>query len=167
MDDCIEAPGYKTPDGYGLSYYLRKQGLAHRAAFIKAHGMMWADIDGLLVLHSCDNPPCINPAHLRLGTNADNARDKTDRGRWRGYRGSAQAASVLTEKQVLEARARYVKNSKTRGSPALAREYGVSQKTMYLAIKGINWRKAEVDIQGPPDRPVPPAEPPNTQLRTR
>jgi hypothetical protein len=40
--------------------------------------------DGLHVLHHCDNPPCVNPAHLRLGTPKDNAEDATKRGRRRG-----------------------------------------------------------------------------------
>ena len=82
---CIEWKGNRLPKGYG---YLRKgpakEGkiLAHRAAFLLKHG----DIpEGRVVMHKCDNPSCVNPDHLMLGTQQDNVRDMVAKNRhsWR------------------------------------------------------------------------------------
>ena len=54
---------------------------AHRIAYILHHDIALADIDGLDILHSCDNPPCVNPAHLLLGTQKTNTRDMANKGR--------------------------------------------------------------------------------------
>jgi len=82
---CWEWSGSRNADGYG---YLRvgsqrdgtrSRVLAHRLAWMLAHG--GAIPGGLFVLHRCDNPPCCNPAHLFLGTNADNVADMLAKGR--------------------------------------------------------------------------------------
>jgi hypothetical protein len=54
---------------------------AHRMAYMLANNLTVTDIKGWQILHSCDNPPCCNPGHLRKGTNADNQRDIDLRGR--------------------------------------------------------------------------------------
>jgi hypothetical protein len=64
--------------GYGKISLNGKDFLTHRVAWELANGPIPADMQ---VLHSCDNPPCCNPAHLHLGTHADNMREKTERGR--------------------------------------------------------------------------------------
>lgn len=80
---CVEFVGAKNRDGYGvLSRAVNGSRLAHRAALAEALGR---PLEGI-VLHSCDNPPCINPAHLREGTHADNIADAMSRGRNRGGR---------------------------------------------------------------------------------
>lgn len=66
--------------GYGWFIYRSKQYRAHRLAFQFAN----ADPGDLHVLHRCDNPPCCNPAHLFLGTQADNNADMMAKGRHRG-----------------------------------------------------------------------------------
>jgi hypothetical protein len=69
----------RTADGYGLARLAGYgKGYAHHWAFIIASGPIPT---GLWVLHSCDNPPCCNPAHLRAGTRSDNMRDAASRGR--------------------------------------------------------------------------------------
>lgn len=80
-DACWEFNGQRDRKGYGrLSRGRRGEGStsAHRAAWIAANGAIPA---GLCVLHRCDNPPCCNPAHLFLGTIADNNRDMAEKGR--------------------------------------------------------------------------------------
>jgi hypothetical protein len=74
--------GAKSDGGYGIFGWRRKLYIAHRAAWEVWRGAIPA---GKCVLHSCDVPACVNPAHLRIGTHADNARDKVVRGRWRTH----------------------------------------------------------------------------------
>lgn len=80
-DECWPWTGYSHKAGYG---FISKAG--HRA-MLTAHRVSWELSNnrpvpnGLMVLHSCDNPPCVNPAHLRAGTAAENHQDMVSRGR--------------------------------------------------------------------------------------
>lgn len=76
--DCILWTGTKNNKGYGRLTYQSKQFSAHRIAYELEHGPIE---DGLFVLHSCDNPLCVNPNHLSLGTQLENMRQASDRGR--------------------------------------------------------------------------------------
>lgn len=82
MTPCIEYPGCKDRQGYGKISRRREGKLrwfrAHRLAYEEAHGPI---PEGLVVMHACDNPPCINVEHLSLGTRADNVRDMVSKGR--------------------------------------------------------------------------------------
>jgi hypothetical protein len=81
-DDCWRWKGTTSRrGGYGVFPVpkLRKGGVhAHRVAYVLAHGSIPA---GMCVMHRCDNPPCVNPAHLQLGTHGDNIRDAFAKGR--------------------------------------------------------------------------------------
>ncbi len=80
-DECWEWQGRRSVRGDGV-YTFKGHTSAYRVAYYLANG----DIaPGLCVMHACDNRACCNPAHLSLGTHADNMRDKVEKGRqWRG-----------------------------------------------------------------------------------
>lgn len=78
MTQCIEWTGARNPAGYGRLRLRGQQVYAHRVAYEQAYGPI---PEGFVVMHSCDNPPCINPDHLSVGTYADNARDMVEKGR--------------------------------------------------------------------------------------
>ena len=78
--ECWEWTGARSPAGYGRIKGDNGTLQAHRVAYELTHGPI---PDGLFVMHSCDNPPCCNPAHLSVGTNADNVHDSMRKGRAR------------------------------------------------------------------------------------
>lgn len=131
-DDCWPWTAATNEHGYGV---MRPEG-QRSGPTVKAHRvsltLAGVDIEGLVVRHSCDNPPCVNPAHLSVGTKADNSADMVSRDRH--ARGSRSGTSKLTECQVVEIRARCAAGELHR---VLAAEYGVSR----VAITNIATRK--------------------------
>lgn len=90
------------------------------------------------VCHKCDNPSCINPKHLFLGTRQDNVNDREAKGRNIVQSGEANRMAKLTQKEVKEARQKRARYKTPYAM--LADEYGVCKKTMMNAIKGKNWK---------------------------
>lgn len=134
---CHNFVGHCNPEGYGQLYVAyRKKGKhterAHRIAWSIAHGEV---PECLCVLHTCDNPSCVNPEHLYLGTNADNMKDKADRERIVGER---NPNAKLTERQVLDVLKMFHEDKCTIG--AIAREYAVGHSTIGNIVKGRRWK---------------------------
>jgi hypothetical protein len=76
--DCWVWTGCLNAYGYGVTRINGKLYTAHRFSWFMTHGPI---PDGLCILHKCDNPPCVNPSHLFIGTKADNMWDKSFKGR--------------------------------------------------------------------------------------
>lgn len=119
--------------------------LAHRLALALSRGPVPADA---LVIHGCDNPPCCNPAHLRLGTHADNAADRRDRRRhWRdrnpeaALRGERNGAARLTEATVRATRAAWAEGGRTRAQ--LAQQFNVRPGTLSHVLSRTSWRHVD------------------------
>lgn len=104
-----------------------KAARAHRVAYELAHGPI---PDGLNVLHRCDNPPCVNPAHLFLGTFQDNVDDMIAKGR-------SAPRSTLTKARVEQIREQFSKGAAKR---AIARDFGVTHRTVALIVNHVTWR---------------------------
>lgn len=131
---CIVFTGYRDSDGYGHLTIDGEYLSAHRLAWIEANG---TDIPpGMLVRHRCDNPPCINPEHLELGTEADNARDKVERGR--SLPGTANPAAKLSDEQVAAIKAGILDGAT---NASLATAYGVGTSTISRIRRGVAWSK--------------------------
>jgi hypothetical protein len=81
VGECVIWTGAKTSLGYGIKRVGKRSLYAHRISYCDAHQKTIEEIHGLVVRHRCDNPSCVNPDHLEIGTQADNMRDKASRGR--------------------------------------------------------------------------------------
>lgn len=137
--ECWEWTGARHGHGYGrIGLGLATQGtdVAHRVSWELHHGPI---PDGMHVLHHCDNPPCVNPRHLFLGTHADNMRDALVKGRTSlvHHKGSKHGRAKLTEAIVRDCRRRVAAGET---HTALAREFGVSVGAIQHAVARITWQ---------------------------
>lgn len=121
--------------GYGM-FALRKGVIrrSHRVAWELANGPI---PEGLWVLHRCDNPPCVRPEHLVLGTPKDNTADMTGKGRANIARGSRRGGAKLTEADVVAIRAARAEGAT---GAELASQYGVHRTSIYHICRGDFWK---------------------------
>jgi HNH endonuclease len=139
--------------GYGHFWVNGKTVKAHRYSYTVYVGEI---PNGLLVLHKCDNPSCVNPDHLFVGTELENRQDCTGKGRQaRGnthgsktrpesvLRGGRHPRTRLTETLVKKIRVEYVKGSTSRGTYGLAAKYNLSQATIQRVTSGTDWTTRE------------------------
>ena len=127
-------PGRPREQRYGR---LRVGGThigAHRIAYELTYGPV---PEGKEVCHTCDNPPCVNPAHLWAGTHAENLQDAARKGRCHVRFGARHPRSHLTVRDVRAIRARAARGE---SQHALAREYGLSQPGIHFIVTRATWR---------------------------
>lgn len=128
---CWRWIGRTYPNTYGRIGYNGGELCSHRLSWIVHCG----DIpDELWVLHKCDNPACVNPEHLFLGTHRDNEDDKISKGRQ--MKGDRHYAAKLTSSEVKEIRSVYGRGTGVQ----LAKKYGVSPGMISMIRNNKNWR---------------------------
>jgi hypothetical protein len=134
--NCWDWQKQRDKNGYGVMTVGDKPLRAHRIAYEEFVGKIE---DGLHVLHRCDNPSCINPEHLFLGTNAENMKDKVNKGRHAF--GEKSGSAKLTEEQVIEIKKRLAAGESVN---SFVDEYPVSGRAIRLIKKGTNWSHVKI-----------------------
>ena len=154
---------WKGAIGYGRLAVGTRNLLAHRISYELATGINPGELD---VLHRCDNPPCVNPAHLFLGTDLDNKHDSMQKGRARVASGKSHGSHTHPERvargdrhgahthpesvargedhgfaKLSDESVKTIRSLSDSGisNAELAREYGVSQATISLVVRRLRW----------------------------
>lgn len=122
--------GGLVTDGYGV-WNAFGESRAHRASFVKHKGPIPL---GMCVLHQCDNPACVNPKHLFLGTHEENMEDMRTKGRARGMVGSAHHKAKLTDAQAISIM------RDPRSQKEIAAEFDLSVHAVDHIQNGVAWR---------------------------
>lgn len=136
-EECWDWKAEKDIKGYGIMNYS-KTTKAHRISWLIHYG----DIpEGMLVCHHCDNPSCVNPNHLFLGTVKDNNLDKVSKGRQKGAQGERNHGAILNEKQVEVIRFLY--SSGKYSTYFLSDVFQVSRNCISRIINNITWKGME------------------------
>lgn len=131
---CWEWLAYKNPKGYGTFAISRKDRMyAHRASWLLHRGEI---PKGMYVLHRCDNPSCVNPEHLFLGTARDNTIDMLTKGRGGPLTvgGERSPVSKLTDAQVVAIRLERSEGAKLH---VIAARHGVTNATISRICAGL------------------------------
>ena len=138
-DSCWLWTAAKVRHGYGLFHWpqgdRQAQGTAHRYSWRLHRGEIPAE---MFVLHRCDNPSCVNPDHLFLGTHRENMKDKMAKGRWNTGHGKRIAPDTV---RLIR---REVNNGTSRG--AMARRLGVSATMVSEICSGKRWKNITDEI---------------------
>ena len=137
-DVCWDWRGTKTNRGYGMTCEAGRKLMVHRVSWEIHHGPIPA---GMVVMHTCDNPPCSNPRHLRLGTQRDNIHDmhqKKRGSRTTGRSGEDNSRSKLTTDNVRRIRNAHAMDGLTFRDLAL--EYGVDPTAIQRVVRRDSWK---------------------------
>lgn len=133
--ECWPWRGDTDGAGYGVFTYRGRRAGAHEYALSFTTGER--RLESLDTCHSCDNPPCCNPAHLRFDTHQSNVRDMHDRGR-------ARNGSALSIADVLLIRERRAAGARQKD---LADQFGLTDGAVSMIVRGIRWPHVGGPIQ--------------------
>ncbi len=121
-------------NGYGIYWGGRRKYRATHISLFLARGIEIPD--GLCALHRCDNPICVNPDHLFVGTHEDNVRDRDKKGRGRVGFGENHGNAKLTDEAV-----RFIRDNKGKITQvALGKMFGVSSQNVHYIQKNLFWK---------------------------
>jgi hypothetical protein len=135
-NECWEWQAGRDKDGYGsIGNGTGRSIKAHRYAYERTYG---AILPSMVVMHTCDNPPCVNPNHLRMGTHRENSQDKIRKGRADSSKGASHHSAVLDREKVLQIR--QLSTSGGYSQQELAAMFGVKQNTISRTISRKTWK---------------------------
>jgi hypothetical protein len=135
-DECWEWQAARSEHGYGafgLTGFGSGKVPAHRWSYAETVGPI---PDGMHVCHRCDNPPCVNPQHLFVGTLADNMRDMVEKGR--SLKGERHNLAQLTEAQVLAIRQAWADGGETQTQ--IAERFNTNKANVSQIVRGKKWK---------------------------
>lgn len=135
-DECWQWLGDTDGDGYGVFFFKGRRAGAHEFALSFTTGER--KLPELDTCHSCDNPPCCNPCHLRFGTRKSNVADMVNRGR------ASLNARKLSDEDVMMIRNRRAAGARQKD---LARDFGVCDATISGIVTGNKWRSVGGPIE--------------------
>lgn len=145
--ECWLWTACKNPQGYGTLSVGGKPWQAHRYSY---HLNVGEIPPGMYVCHHCDNPACVRPDHLFLGTHQDNMTDKARKGRAPVLAGVENGCAKLTEGQVMDIRRQMASG----GSPAaIARQFDIAPESVRRIARGKAWMHLPVLPYNPAPRP--------------
>lgn len=139
--ECWEWVCGRHQQGYGIIQIDDKKKKAHRVVYEMIVGPI---PPGMKLLHKCDNPPCCNPNHLFLGTQADNIRDCESKGRsiHKAINGSRNGMAKLNEEDIVTIRRLYADGAFSQYH--IASNFGVSQTIIHRVVTNKAWRHVDV-----------------------
>lgn len=136
LDQCWPWRGARTPNGYGrIGIDGSRVDIASRVSWRLNYGPI---PDGMCVCHRCDNPGCVNPRHLFLGTRRDNIVDMYSKGRGNRPFGEKHVCARFTPQEVADIRAIYARGGVSQRT--LGEQYGVSHKAIGRLVARVTWR---------------------------
>lgn len=143
QDECWPWKGGRFERGYGQFRLGKKKVKAHRCAYELTNGPLLSDKPK--ALHSCDNPPCCNPAHLFAGTLSDNSKDRNTKGRaglfvLKPMHGEENPSAKLCSGEVLEIIALRQSGYTLR---LIAQRFNISQSQVENIVRGQSWAQSQ------------------------
>lgn len=146
MSECIDHGRAGNNAGYASCWFQGGYSMLHRKAYCLANNVELSTIVGVVVRHSCDNPRCINPEHLLVGTSSDNMRDCVERSRHinnlsnmahtNRKRGEEQVNSRWSDDDVLEIRMSWASGEK---QTSIAKRFGCRQTDVSRIVNRKAW----------------------------
>lgn len=145
-DTCWIWLGAKYDGNYGCFYWQHRNRRPHRLVWSILFGEMPPD---MMVCHKCDNPPCFNPSHLFLGTNADNQADANRKGRhgWRTHPLTRKQGEEVCNAGFTNSQVREIKIELANGASIkeVARRHGIAEYTIRRIKRGENWAHIKIE----------------------